>query len=171
MFAEIINHSVKLSKKHFAMKYPLFFLLTLALAFTACKPDQESANQESAAAATTEQVVQGPSIKGDIYFEDENTIPSSSVVIMQLLDITDGVAKATLVKEYVFEAGKSFVPVPFHIGYKAEYIQADRKYGLIAEIKFVNSSLYYSTEPVEVLSNGQTEEVSLTLLKGAKPAQ
>jgi len=152
------------------MKYPLFFLLTIAVAFTACGPDQpESANQESAAA--TEPVVQGPSIKGNIYFEDENTIPSSSVIIMQLLDITDGVEKAAQVKEYVFEAGKSFVPVPFHIAYSAEDILADRKYGLIAEIKFVNSSLYYSVEPVEVLSNGQTEEVSLTLLKGAKPAQ
>ncbi|HKK73997.1 MAG TPA: YbaY family lipoprotein [Saprospiraceae bacterium] len=156
------------------MKYTFVFLLSILLILPACVSNTEEETSESL--STTENINEAAvspqgltTLQGTISHQDNGkTIPPSAYVFIQLVDITDGVEKAALVEDYVYQAGQSEIPLPFNIRYDDEIIQPERKYGLQAEIKFTDLSLYYALEPVEVISNGVKRDIDLILAKGPK---
>lgn len=159
------------------MKYSFVIFLSVLLALSGCVSQSE--DQESEQPPITENnkeegiSPQGlTTLQGTISHQDNGkTIPPSAYIFMGLVDITDGLEKATLLEEYVFEAGQSEIPIPFNIRYDEADIEPERKYGLQAEIKFTNLSLYHSPEPVDVLYNGVTKNITLILAKGPKPQE
>jgi putative lipoprotein len=156
------------------MKNTFLLFLTLVLGLTACA--SEETNNESPENPNVETPVEEApvvetgqtTLQGVISHRDTNTIPPSANIFMQLVDITDGVEAATLVEDYVFEAGQSEIPIPFYIRYQEEDIQADRKYALRAEVKFTSLSLYRTAAPVPVLNGNPTQNIALILVKSTK---
>lgn len=156
------------------MKNAFILLVIFALTLTACGSEEPN-NQPAEVSQTETTTEEAPvvetnqtTLQGVISHRDTSTIPPSANIFMQLIDITDGTEQATVVKEYVFEAGQSEIPIPFNILYREEDIQADRQYALQAEVKFTSLSLYRTASPVAVLNGNPTQNIALMLVKSTK---
>lgn len=156
------------------MKNAYVLLVIFALVLTACGSEEPN-NSSTDASQTETPIEEAPvvetnqtTLQGVISHRDTSSIPPSADIFMQLVDITDGVETATLVEDYVFEAGQSEIPIPFHIRYNEEDIQPDRKYALQAEVKFTSLSLYRTATPVAVLNGNPTQNIALMMVKSTK---
>lgn len=108
-----------------------------------------------------------PQITGMVSHRSGETIPPGSILEIRLLDITE---EAPRMLDRIQMETKGQIPFRFSFPYQKKQIEEDRRYGLEADINFVDVNLYYTREPVEVLSNGLHKDLALILVKGPKPA-
>lgn len=107
-------------------------------------------------------------INGVITYRDDSKIPPTSEMTIRLLELeADGSSK--VIKELKMESGSSGRPFPFTLPYDKQAINKDKKYALDIDIDFIVANLYYTLEPIEVLSNGLKRDVTAILVKGPKP--
>lgn len=106
-------------------------------------------------------------ITGMISYRDDSRIPNTGNIIIRLLEI--GPEENKVVNEMTMQAGGRGIPFPFTLPYDKPSIEKGKTYALDIDIEFVGANLYYTLEPIEVLSNGLKRDVSIILVKGPKP--
>ncbi|GAB5551093.1 MAG: hypothetical protein Sapg2KO_06840 [Saprospiraceae bacterium] len=139
------------------MQKPVTLILSLLLStFFACSNSDTSLRN-----------TRNDTITGMISYRDDSKIPGTSDIIIRLLEMGDGENK--VINEMTMKTGERGIPFPFALPFDKPSIEKDKKYALDIDIKFIQANLYYTLEPIEVLSNGLQRDVSVILVKGPKP--
>lgn len=136
----------------------------LLFGLSACVSEEKAASDSSINDAMV-------TLRGAISYRDNNEIPPGSDIYVRLLDITNGLEKATEVNSISFEAGKGTIPFPFAIEYDPTKIEPGGKYALDAEIKYTSVNMYYTLEPIEVINSELKNDIAIILVKGPKPRE
>lgn len=141
------------------MQKPLIFVLVLLLStFLACNNGDSSLRN-----------TRNDAITGMISYRDDSKVPSSANIIMRLLEI--GPDENKVINEMTMQAGNGGIPFSFTFPYDKPSIEKEKTYALDIDIEFMVANLYYTLEPIEVLSNGLKRDVSVILVKGPKPQE
>ncbi|MEM6377638.1 MAG: YbaY family lipoprotein [Bacteroidota bacterium] len=138
------------------MSKPLTFILSLFLMTVfACNNGD-----------TTLRNTRNDAITGMISYRDSDKIPPTSVITLRLLELEGSENK--IINEMTMESGGGGIPYPFSFPYDKSKIEDGKTYALDIDIDFITANLYYTLEPIEVLSNGLKRDVSVILVKGPK---
>ncbi len=137
------------------MQKYIFIFLALILCST-CQSENQGAESQF-----------DTKIEGAVSYRDKSSIPPSSIIKVELLDITAG--KQTVINQVEYRAGEASVPFAFSIPYEKASIKPDGVYALNGEITFAGRNLYYTLAPVEVINSSLKNNVALILVKGPKP--
>lgn len=139
------------------MQKPVTLILSLVLStFFACTNSDTSLRN-----------TRNDAITGMISYRDDSKIPSSGDIIIRLLEI--GQEENKVINEMTMKANGNGKPFPFTLPYDKPSIEKGKTYALDIDIEFMVANLYYTLEPIEVLSNGLQRDVTVILVKGPKP--
>lgn len=102
-------------------------------------------------------------ITGQIAFRDQYQVPTSSMAIVELKEIVrPGAPMVTLnSKRIVNSRGQN--PIPFEIDFDPQLVDTRRTYVLTASLVNSAQTIYMMQQPVQVLSPGSSNQVSLVL--------
>lgn len=115
--------------------------------------------------ASTAQAVDVKYIEGNATWNESDSVPRGSMLIVELVDLTrarDGTVLSSM--HFKPEAG---TPLPFVLHYDEDLIQRGQSYSLIARLVKGDDVLFRSTIPVPVLRTYQPERPQITMEKVA----
>ncbi|HEY3516677.1 MAG TPA: YbaY family lipoprotein [Gammaproteobacteria bacterium] len=104
------------------------------VALAGCGPDDD------AAVRATEGV-----LAGTVSYRERVALPADAMIGVRLEDVSRADVAATVLAEQRIAAEGRQVPVPFELRYPAERIEANRTYGVRAEIRAADGELMFTT--------------------------
>ncbi len=162
------------------MHSKLISLAVAAALLTACG-SQEAPPAPRAVAASSSVQAQSPApaqvstpqfataISGDLAVDGLTELPPGFQLSVRLLDLNDPSQVPPVVAEFV-QPAPSLLPHRFSLPYDPSKIVEGGRYGVLAALTVEGLPLYSSAAPQPVLTNGNGERVSLTLVRGGAQA-
>ncbi|HET6603730.1 MAG TPA: YbaY family lipoprotein [Xanthomonadaceae bacterium] len=145
--------------------------LTLALAVSACGQQAEPSGARSGAPDARQQaqppVVSGPAVTGTINVPGLAQLPEGLQLNLKLLDLSDPTVTPPVVAETT-TTGPRRLPHPFALGYPANGVSAQGRYGLEVALQAGGATLYGTPEPIGVLGAAPGSGVVATLVRGGQ---
>lgn len=117
------------------MRLPSASLAGLALAFVACRPAHEAAMQGAAESV----------LAGTVTYRERMALPADATIEVRLEDVSIADAPAIVLAEQRIGAEGREVPIPFELRYAATRVEANRRYGVRAEIRGPGGGLMFTT--------------------------
>lgn len=144
--------------------------LTLALAVSACGQQAEPSGAAEAPQPQQPpqpQVVSGPAVTGTISVPGLTQLPEGLQLNLKLLDLSDPTVTPPVIAETTAAAPRR-LPHPFALGYPAERVHGQGRYGLEVALQASGATLYGTPEPILVLGAAPGSDVSAILVRGGQ---
>lgn len=162
------------------MHRKLIPLAVAALMLTACgsqdaPPAQTASSASSAAQSQSSAPAPAPTpqfdtaISGELVVDGLTELPPGFQLSIRLLDLSDPSQVPPVVAEFA-QPAPSLLPHRFSLPYDASKIVSTGRYGVLAALTVEGLPLYSSAAPQPVLTEGNGDRVSLSLVRGGAQA-
>jgi putative lipoprotein len=103
------------------------------------------------------------SVTGTLNYREDLALPAQAVITVQLVDVSQADAPATLISEQSFTSDGQQVPFPFTLAFDPETIEARNTYVVQAEIIVEGEVLFRTTRQHRVITQGNPLTIDIYL--------